>query len=30
MVGVPRPQIAALVRLGARIVSLISLGRRKK
>jgi DNA-binding transcriptional regulator GbsR (MarR family) len=27
---VPRPQIAALVRLGARIVNLLSLGKRKK
>ena len=30
MIAVPRPQIAALVRLGGRIVSLLSLGRRKK
>jgi DNA-binding transcriptional regulator GbsR (MarR family) len=30
MVVVPRAQIAALVRLGARIVSLLSLGRRNK
>jgi DNA-binding transcriptional regulator GbsR (MarR family) len=30
MRAVPRPQIAALVRLGARIVNLLSLGKRKK
>lgn len=30
MRAVPRPQLAALVRLGARIVSLLSLGRQKK
>ena len=27
---IPRPQIAAMVRLGAKIVSLLSFGRRKK
>ena len=30
MKGIPRPQIAAMVRLGAKIVSLLSFGRRKK
>jgi DNA-binding transcriptional regulator GbsR (MarR family) len=29
MLGVPKPQIAALVRLGTRIVGLLSLGRKK-
>jgi DNA-binding transcriptional regulator GbsR (MarR family) len=30
MKDVPRPQIAAMVRLGARVVSLLSFGKRKK
>jgi len=30
MKGIPRPQIAAMVRLGAKVVSLLSFGRRKK